>query len=345
MENKKKKVAILSIDGGGIRGIIPGVILQCLEEKLQKKTKTNLFIGDFFDFIAGTSTGGILASIYLIPNIHNRAQHSAKDALGLYLKNGEDIFHSSIWDKVQRAKGLIDERYSSNSLEKHLAEFFKNITLKELIKPCLITSYEITSRKAHFFTKSKEDMCNFYMKDVARATSAAPSYFEPALIKSLHEQEFALVDGGVFANNPALCAYAEARKTQFKGKIANPSAKDMIIVSIGTGIVKEPYTYAEMKDAGEIEWLSPIIDILMSGNAETVDYQLSQMYCTLSGKDSKDYHRLEPILKEASPKMDLATKSNIRHLQQAGYSYVEECESQLNEIVDKISENFIHPCS
>jgi uncharacterized protein len=129
-ESKSKKVTILSIDGGGIRGIIPGVILQCLEEKLQKKTKTNLFIGDFFDFVAGTSTGGILASIYLIPNTHNRAKHSAKEALNLYLKNGEDIFHSTIWDKVHRADGLIDERYSSQALEKHLAEFFKNINGK-----------------------------------------------------------------------------------------------------------------------------------------------------------------------------------------------------------------------
>ena len=131
------------------------------------------------------------------------------------------------------------------------------------------------------------------IKDIARATSAAPTYFAPAHIESLNGQIYSLVDGGMFANNPALCAYAEARKTLFSkvlkdaDKKDKPTAQDMIIVSLGTGSVKKQYHYNDFKHAGEIKWLEPVIDILMSGNSETVAYQLTQMYLTLDEDLSK----------------------------------------------------------
>lgn len=114
-----------------------------------------------------------------------------------------------------------------------------------------------------------------------------------------------LVDGGVFANNPALCAYAEALKIDFSsvlpnaGKAQPSSAKDMLLLSLGTGSVKKSYHFDQFKRAGAIKWLEPVIDILMSGNSETVDYELQRLYGTLQGPDSADYYRLEPSLLEA----------------------------------------------
>ena len=99
---------------------------------------------------------------------------------------------------------------------KLLTTYFGDVTLDKLIKPSLITSYNISDRNAIFFTSADartDDIYNFYVRDVARATSAAPTYFSPAHIESMNRQIFSLVDGGMFANNPALCAYAEARKT------------------------------------------------------------------------------------------------------------------------------------
>ncbi|MEP6467749.1 MAG: patatin, partial [Parafilimonas sp.] len=172
-----------------------------------------------------------------------------------------------------------------------------------------------------------------------------PTYFSPAHIESLNGQLYTLVDGGMFANNPALCAYAEARKTDFSKVLNNadkkdkPTAQDMIIISLGTGSVKKQYHYNEFKHAGEIKWLQPVIDILMSGNSETVAYQLTQMYLTLEKEFQDNYHRIEPGLKEACSEMDEATKQNIDNLYQAGLTYVYENKNELEAIADKILAN------
>ncbi len=335
-----KKVKILSIDGGGIRGIIPGTILKYLEETLQKlDNNSNLRLADYFDFIAGTSTGGILSCLYLMPDSKGKPMYSAKQALDLYIEHGHEIFDRTILRKLTSGDGIIHEKYSDGPLYSLLDKYFGDENLDKLVKPCLITSYDITDRKAVFFTSvdAKLDaMYNFKVKDVARATSAAPTYFQPAHIQSLNDQLYTLVDGGMFANNPALCAYAEVRKLNF-GSLNKPTAKDMIIVSLGTGAVKKSYHYDKFKSAGEIEWLEPVIDILMSGNSETVDYQLRQMYLTLdSSADQADYYRLEPGLKEACSEMDIATADNINKLFQAGLSYVRDNAKELDQIALRV---------
>lgn len=345
--NLMKKIRILSLDGGGIRGIVPGVILGYVERQLQTKSNSNRKIGDYFDLIAGTSTGGILACAYLVPGSNGQARYASDDALNIYLKEGGDIFHRNVMKKIFSGFGLLDEKYDAHELEKDLHSFFGDVMLSSFIKPCLITAYELTARNACFFNSADADnpLYDFKAYDVARATSAAPTYFQPALVYSTAGQAFSLVDGGVFANNPALCAYAEARKLKFSQLLKDPdkpdypSAKNMLIVSIGTGTVKRPYRYKDFEDAGELKWLQPIIDILMSGNSETVDYQLMQMFRTLDPADQKDYYRLEPSLREAFPDMDLASLENLENLRQAGLWFIDKNRAALDEIVDKILAN------
>ena len=338
----------MSVDGGGIRGVLPGTILAQLEKILQKLSNSERKLGDYFDMIAGTSTGGILSCIYLMPGDDGKAKYSAQDAVDLYIKNGHEIFDRTTAQKLTSVGGILHQKYSQDALYKLLTRYFGDVTLDKFIKPSLITSYDITDRNAIFFTSADartDDIYNFYVRDVARATSAAPTYFSPAHIESINKQVFALVDGGMFANNPALCAYAEARKLYFS-KLLNdpqkkdkPTAADMIIVSLGTGSVKKRYGYDDFKHAGEIKWLEPVIDILMSGNSETVAYQLTQMYLTLEPENQKNYYRLEPGLKEACSEMDEATKENIDHLYQAGLTYVRDNIDMLEEIAGKILEN------
>ncbi|MEP6682774.1 MAG: patatin-like phospholipase family protein [Parafilimonas sp.] len=343
-----KKIRILSIDGGGIRGVIPGTILMQLEKVLQKKDNGTRKIGDYFDMIAGTSTGGILACLYLMPGENGKAKYSAEEAVNLYIKNGHTIFDRTLKEKILSAGGIIHEKYSQDPIYNLLTDYFGDETLNNFIKPSLITSYDITDRKSIFFTSSDacvDDMYNFKIRDIARATSAAPTYFSPAHIESLNGQVYTLVDGGMFANNPALCAYAEARKTNFSKVLKDadkkdaPTAQDMLIISLGTGSIKKQYHYDEFKHAGEIKWLEPVIDILMAGNSETVAYQLTQMYLTLNDEFKNNYYRLEPGLKEACSEMDEATKENIDNLYQAGLTYVYDNINMLDEIAEKILAN------
>ena len=343
----KNKIRILSLDGGGIRGIISCVILKYIEEQLQAQDDPTAKTGDYFDLIAGTSTGGLITALLLFPDENKKAKFSVNEALDLYAKKGESIFHVSFFQHLLNPFGLLKEKISDKNIEQQLEMVFGNLELKDFIKPCLITSYDITARKAKLFTShnAQEPINNFYVKDVCRATSAAPTYFEPAQIKSLYEQQYTLIDGGVYANNPTLCAYAEARKINFSTVLNNdqkpncPSINEMIIVSIGTGTVSKPYYFEDFDNAGKVKWIAPLIDILLSSNVETVDYQMLKMYDTLGDRNQLNYHRIMPKLNKASPEMDDTSKENIFELIQAGLLYVSENQEQLNTIVKKLIKN------
>ncbi|NMH28439.1 patatin-like phospholipase family protein [Flavobacterium silvaticum] len=343
----KKKIRILSLDGGGIRGIITCVILKYIEEELQKIDHPNARIGDYFDLVAGTSTGGLIASILLCPGNDGKAKFSVQEALDLYSKNGETIFSVSFWEHMFNIFGLFNEKISRRNLEKQLEQVFGTLQLKDLVKPSLITAYDIFDRRAKFFTshEAKASLENFYVKDVCRATSAAPTYFEPAKIKSLYGQEFTLIDGGVFANNPSLCAFTEARKIRFSEilndpeKPDHPNINDLILVSIGTGEVLKSYTFEKFENAGKLKWIGPLIDILLSANAETVDYHLGKMFDSLGKRNRQNYYRLVPNLGKASPDMDNSGEKNIYELIQAGLAFVDKNRDLLADIAKKLVRN------
>ena len=165
---------ILSIDGGGIRGLIPALILQEIE------TQTGKPIYKLFDLIVGTSTGGILAIGLTKPgNVF-----SAKELVSLYRNQGGEIFTRSLWKYASSVGGVFDERYNEDSLEEILKERFGETELKATRRDIIITSYDIEKRKPYLFksSKAKNPGRNHLLRDVARATSAAPTYFEPLLM-------------------------------------------------------------------------------------------------------------------------------------------------------------------
>ena len=335
---------ILSIDGGGIRGIIPGILINSLEQRLQTLTGNPAArIADYFDLVAGTSTGGILTCLYLCPDRqpnNTRPMFSASDAVDLYLERGDDIFDVSLWKRIRSASGLRDEKYSADELEDVLHDYMNDCRLSQLLKPCLITSYDIRKRRAHFFRQhqTRAGKMDFLLKDVARATSAAPTYFEVAKIKSLSRARvYPLIDGGVFANNPALCAYAEARtfSVTVGGQPRVCTANTMFMLSLGTGKVKKRYTYKEAKDWGPVGWAKPVLDIMMTGVAETVDYQLRKIFASVGV--SSQYVRIEPDLGRASADLDDASSDNIAELERAG----NECVIQNQQTLDAVAKELV----
>ncbi|MDP3469106.1 MAG: patatin-like phospholipase family protein [Daejeonella sp.] len=331
---------ILSIDGGGIRGLIPGQILVALEKKLQQKSKDpQARIATYFDFFAGTSTGGILTCLLLCPDEQDpeKPKFSAEEAVDLYKRYGDKIFRVSFLSKLLNYKSLFSEKYSASHLEEVLLTYFRNKRLSELLKPCLITAYDIQERKTHFFASHdyarKGDGGDFYLKDVCRATSAAPTYFEAALVKSISGVSYPMIDGGIFANNPSLCAYSEVRNSA-----GDPSAKDMLILSLGTGGENRSYAYQKAKDWGALGWIKPSIDIMMSGAAETTHYHLVKMF----GVDRNDanYCRIQPEhLRNAVPEMDNASQQNMQALIELGIKTAQDNSEKLDSIVEGIYED------
>lgn len=338
------KIRILSIDGGGIRGILPAIILAQIEKHIRNLTgRPDAKLGEYVDFIAGTSTGGIIASALLIPDhkYYQKPLYAAADLLGFYEKDGPNIFKRTLLHKVKSLGGLREQKYSNKPLKQALFKQFGAHKLSTLVKPCLIPAYDIAQRKARFFGSHKalnnwgED---FDVSDVALATASAPTYFEPALISSLSGFKHALIDGGVFANNPAMCAYAECRKLEFPDhNIIYPTAKDMLLISIGTGSVHQSYSYKRARRWGAVKWVRPVVDIMMSGNSETVDHQLRQLF---DATDNADYYsRLEPTLTRANDAMDDASEQNLVNLQLDSYDFVESCSDRLKNIASQLLHN------
>jgi patatin-like phospholipase/acyl hydrolase len=316
---------------------MPGQILVNLEKKLREKSgNPEASIADYFDLVAGTSTGGILTCLYLCPMKpkSKKARFSASEAVDLYLERGDEIFDISLSQRILSGGGVLDEKYSADELEESLEDYFGDLKLSQLLKPCLIPSYDIRRRRAHFFRQHRarnRKSADYLVKDVARATSAAPTYFEAARVKSASSIPYPLIDGGVFANNPALCAYAEARNLPGK-----PRAADMFMLCLGTGKIEKAYYYKQAKDWGLVQWVKPVLDIIMTGVAETVDFQLKQIFEAV-GKP-KNYVRIEPVLGDASPEMDNVTAENLNALKASGQECAEENDRELERIAGTLIE-------
>jgi patatin-like phospholipase/acyl hydrolase len=334
-----RKIKILSIDGGGIRGVVPGVILMHIEKIIQQKTgNPSAKLADYFDFFSGTSTGGILVGIYLCPDSKDtsKARFTAEQAVELYLRRGPVIFNSSAWKRFTSFGGLHEEMYSEEMLEKYLKAYFRDIKLSELVKPCLITAYEIEKRYPFFFSRDDardNPEKNFYIRDVARATSAAPIYFKASQISSMDGNLYSFIDGGLFANNPAMCGITDVLKLY--GTRETPvNIEDIILLSLGTGIKKTPIEYKEASAYGALGWIKPILHIVSSGNNEIIDYQVAQLYKHAGVKEQ--YLRLSPVLTSASAELDDASLDNLKALKRAGIDCVEEYHNDIQNMVELI---------
>jgi len=334
---------ILSIDGGGIRGIIPGMLLAALERRLKRVSgNPDAAIVDHFDFFAGTSTGGILICLLLCPSDQDpsRPKFSAKEALDLYVTHGSDIFKAGFFRRLMARFGLLSERYPSTTLEHVLQTYFGDIRLSQLLKPCIVTAYNIELRKTHFFRQQtaimRGDPRDFYLRDVCRATSAAPTYFSVAEIYSMSGTRYPLLDGGVFAPNPSMSALVEVTKAFNETKI-----NDIAILSLGTGRSRKAYDYEHFKKSRAVSIGPALIDIMMSGAAESSDFFLQQLYKS-AGKATQ-YIRIEPSnLHSIREELDAASHSNIQKLIALGDRMVSENDNLLNRIVAQLVEEQQH---
>lgn len=308
-------VRVLAIDGGGIRGVIPAAVLAEIERRTARA------VPDLFDLVAGTSTGGIIALGLTAPGEHGGPRWRASDLLELYRREGGQIFSRSVWQRIRTADGVLDEKYPADGLEAALAKYFGDGRLRDALAPVLVTSYELERRKPFFFRSRRaaaDPTFDFLTREAARATSAAPTYFEPPqLVNDADGQRYALVDGGVFANNPAMCAYAEV--------LSEDRQADVLMVSLGTGQLNRPIHYAEAKDWGLLGWARPILDVVFDGVSDTTDYELEQLL--------GDRHaRLQIELVGASDDLDDASPENIAHLEAKAAELIAAQDAEIDRV-------------
>jgi patatin-like phospholipase/acyl hydrolase len=303
---------VLAIDGGGIRGLIPALVLTELERRAGRR------VFELFDLIAGTSTGGILACALCAPDAL-----PASELVKLYEDEGPEIFDRSLFQRIRSAEGLLDEKYDDAALDRALERFLEHKLLSETRPDLIVPAYDTALPGPYFFktTKAREtpDDDDFPLSIVARATSAAPTYFEP-----VESGERALVDGGVFATNPAMCALAEVLN------IEGVSPRDVVLLSLGTGERTHKRSFDEIKDWGLAMWARPILDVVFDGVSDAVHYQLDRV---LTGER---YLRLQVELTLASDDLDNASEDNLAKLRGHAEELLRDHGADLDKMLAKL---------
>ncbi len=263
---------ILSIDGGGIRGLIPAIVLQRLSatpglEQLIPR----------IDLLAGTSTGGLLA----LALAHGLDLARIRQT---YIDKGPRIFDDSWLDDVLDLGKLRGADYSITNLKRETKALFGDTTLGRLRQRVLITAFDLDNEDPRRRTWKPKLFHNFpgpdhdramLARDVALYTSAAPTYF-PSVDGH--------IDGGVFAANPAMCALAQSQDRRYD---PTPSLDEVVLLSLGTGTSLN-YIKGAVHNWGYVQWLKPLVSIMLDGTAGIADYQCRQLL-------ADRYHRLAPV--------------------------------------------------
>jgi len=268
------KYRILSLDGGGIRGIITAIILQRLNAEPGLNGWLNLV-----DLIAGTSTGGLLA----LGLAHGLSPEFMRS---VYETKGAEIFDDSWLDDLVDIGKITGADYDIKNLEREVKKIFGKTTLAQLKRRILITAFDLDNEshnKAsrtwkpklfHNFPGHDTDGSELAFK-VGLYTSAAPTYF-PSVD--------GYIDGGVYATNPSMCALAQSQDSDFKKR---PLLSDVVLLSLGTGTC---LLYIEGKelDWGYAQWAKQLVTLMLDGTSGIADYQCNQI---LGDK----YHRMAPV--------------------------------------------------
>lgn len=270
---KLRPYRILSLDGGGIRGLLMAVLLEHLETALPG------FLAQI-DLFAGTSTGGLLA-------LGLAAGKSPAEAIWLYTEYGQRVFADTAWDDLRDLGKLIGADYDIEPLREALQTLFGETTLAEVPRRVLISAFDLDNRsevpaqprswKAKFFHNFPGPGADGEQRvvDVALYTAAAPTYFP--IVDGY-------VDGGVVAGNPSMCALAQALHPHTGGQ----KLEQVVLLSLGTGH-NPHYLAVEDGDWGLVQWAPHLVSLMLEGGSGLVDYQCRQLL-------GERYFRLDPYL-------------------------------------------------
>ena len=285
---------------------------------------------DLFDLIAGTSTGALIALALSLRNRDGTERFTAAQVVELYESRGTEIFPPSFRSALHTAVQAFRHKYSAEPFEQLLHDVFANESLQNAATNLLITSFDTEAMQPHCMKRRprKSDRAedpDYYMRDAARASAAAPTYFPPAHISAIGKEttKLSLIDGAVFANNPSGLAYVESTKIF-------PEESDFLILSLGTGDPQQGYRYEEVHSWGYLEWVNPmkgfpIGTIMSAGQSEAVSHQLTRM-------SGVRYLRLNVPLNGCAIAMDDASTKNLSCLARLADGMIEHFDAAIEDV-------------
>ncbi|KAL1552527.1 patatin-like protein 2 isoform X2 [Salvia divinorum] len=340
-------ITILSIDGGGIRGIIPAKILEFLESELQKLDGEDARIADYFDVIAGTSTGGLVTAMLTAPDADNRPIYAAKVIAPFYVEHGPKIFPKRC-GLLRWVAALVGPKYNGKYLHKLTREVLGQARLHHTLTNVVVPSFDIKLMQPTIFSSYEVKILGYkdaLLSDICIATSAAPTYFPAYSFTNAGDSgrswDFNLIDGGVAANNPTLVAVREVTKEVVSRSedffpIQPLECAKLLVISLGTGSAKqeEKYTAKMASKWGMLGWLfrgnsAPIIDIYNQASTDMVDYFLSVIFQAQTSQQNYLRIQAENLTGDRSS-MDVTTEENLNDLVGIGEALLHSPFSRVN---------------
>lgn len=304
-----KLVRVLSIDGGGVRGIGPASWCASLEHVAEKS------IADMFNLLSGTSTGGIIATGLAMenPNSPGSSLYTADDIVNFYHTESKKIFTRRCFLGY-----LAVSKYKSKPAYSVFNRLYGDTKLSQIRADCdlLVPYYNLTNNRSSFFKSHKaknptfarnED---FYLRDVVASTTAAPTYFkEFKLYNAYNKDHFDLykntyvsaVDGCIAVNDPMACAMTQAESLY-------PRANSFLLVSMGTG-----QCISEVSPRGLLSWARHISTILMGNSFEMSRHMFQKFGMYSSG--AVFCSRLQFDISEGHTDMDDTSSENLSYLE------------------------------
>ncbi|KAK2406267.1 patatin protein [Trifolium repens] len=325
-------ITILSIDGGGIKGIVPSVVLQHLENALKiVSNDKKAALANYFDVIAGTSTGGLIATMLAAPSLNNPSipAFSAKQILQFYLNFGPSIFNqttTSGWDHTTPGP-----QFDGKFLHAKMREILGKTRLSDTLTNLVIPTFDIKKLHPIIFSSLKLDevpSLDVKLSDISIGTSALPIVLPPYYFKD-GDNEFHLIDGGIAAGNPALVAVSEVIQ-QLNEKIpqfipVNPNEPiKVVLLSLGCGKSETQGFDARIaKFFSFNDWIPLIVTDLATAAADINEYHLASVFPDLPSSENY-YLRVEEYNLDPSIGAFNATKRNMDKLVKAGQDLLEQ---------------------
>jgi patatin-like phospholipase/acyl hydrolase len=320
-----RPVRILAVDGGGIRGIVPATVLVELQRRLPRP------IVDYFDVVAGTSTGGLVASAVCAPGPSGGPRYTAEQILEFYLRDCRQIFHRNLGWAVESLGGLRRPKYPARGIDAFLVDRFGDTELRHALKPLVMVSYDLTRRAPWVFSSvlaAEEASRNYLLRDACRASTAAPTYFPAATVRSLAGDTRELVDGGVCANDPVLAAFVVAERLH--------PGRPLLLVSLGTGKFTNPIDGAAAKRWGLAGWAWRLLDLLSDGQSAMSEATMHRLLGVATRADSR-YHRVQPDLPAGLGRMDDTSQENVAGLERITRQHCARHAARLDAIAAELA--------